>query len=644
MQKLLKDLNPAQRQAAITTKGPILMLAGAGSGKTKTLTYRIAYLLKTKTTTGEQILAVTFTNKAAEEIKSRLANLLGRDYQLPYLGTFHSIAVKILRREAHHLGYRRDFVICDQSDQISLIKVIEKHLGMDPKRLMPQTVLAMISSAKSELVTPADYTRLISSELMEAVAKIYHQYQLELKKANLFDFDDLITQTVELFSQKPEILRRYSNQFKYILIDEYQDTNYAQYQLVNMLASKHQNICVVGDDWQSIYAFRGANYQNILNFKKDYPRAKVIKLEQNYRSTQNILDAAHHVITKNLSRSQKRLWTKIKSKEKVKLVQLSSEISEAQFIIRTIEDLISQNPNLSFRDFAVLYRVNAQSRSLEEEFLKSQIPYQIVGSLRFYERKEIKDILAFLRFIAQPSDYISLARIVNLPPRGIGQKTLQKISSFRQSKDTSLLLAIRKTIDSGFLRPKIKESLSQFVQMIEELKAQSKSQTVNQLVNLTLERTGYLNYLDDQSIVSQGKIENLKELVSVAKTFDHLSLEDFLTEVSLISDIDEHLSEANSVTLMTLHNAKGLGFDTVFITGLEEGIFPHLRSFNDTAEMEEERRLMYVGMTRAKKRLFLTNTSSRLIYGLTQYNLPSRFLADIPPELVEKLVIESFNF
>ncbi|MDP4038885.1 MAG: UvrD-helicase domain-containing protein, partial [bacterium] len=643
MDRLLKDLNQAQKQAVMAGRGPILMLAGAGSGKTKTLTHRIAYLIVSKKVSPSNILAVTFTNKAAGEMRTRLSHLLGKSYVLPYLGTFHSIAVKILRREASYIGYAKDFIIYDQSDQLSLVKAVMRSLNIDEKSYQPQTFLSMISSAKSELITADRYAHLTSGTTQELAARVYENYQKELKKTNAFDFDDLIMQTVRLFSENPEILAKYRSQFTDILIDEYQDTNHAQYKLVNMLASEHKNICVVGDDWQSIYSWRGANYQNILNFEKDYPNAKVIKLEQNYRSTQNILDGAHSVITKNQNRSEKKLWTNIKPGKKIMLTEARSEVFEGQFIVETIEDQISQDPNLTFKDFAVLYRTNAQSRSLEDMFLKYQIPYQIVGGVRFYERREIKDILAFLKFIAQPSDQVSFARIINLPPRGLGKVSLEKFKNFWMGADISILEAAKNASQIGNLTPRAVKSFTEFYEMIEGLSEKSVMMKVSDFVNLVMKKTGYLDYLDDGTIVAEGRVENLKELISVAKTFDNLDLKDFLSGVSLISDIDMHSDETDAVTLMTLHSAKGLEFDTVFIAGVEEGIFPHSRSVTDAAELEEERRLMYVGMTRAKKRLFLINTTTRLIYGTTQYNPPSRFLNDIPPNLIEKKNIYEYK-
>lgn len=636
MNEIFVGLNKAQLEAVKYSNGPMLMLAGAGSGKTKTLTHRIAYLLTRKNVSANNILAVTFTNKAAKEMKTRLDRLIGRSHSLTFLGTFHSVAVKILRAEADKIGYSKNFLIYDQSDQLSLIKTVIKMLGLDEKMYQPQVIAHMISSAKNELLSPTAYAKFATNDISKTASIIYEKYQAELKKNNCFDFDDLIVKTVELFQKNPQILEKYQKKFLYILIDEYQDTNHVQYTLVNMIAQKNKNICVVGDDWQSIYSWRGANYQNILNFEKDYKKAKVIRLEQNYRSTQNILDAAHSVITKNVDRSEKKLWTQSKTGEKISIKELPNDTLESQFVVETIEDLLSEDKNLNYRDFAVLYRTNAQSRSLEDIFMRYNIPYQIVGGVRFYERKEIKDMLSYLRFIIQKNDQVSFERIVNLPPRGIGSGSLEGLKKYCQTNDTNLSKALENYADIEKISAQAKKGLSRFNEIIENLRAKLSQQKVSDFVETTMKKSGYLDYLNENSLINSDRIENLKELISVAKAFDNLSLADFLNEVSLLADIDSHSSKNNSVTLMTLHSAKGLEFDTVFIVGVEENLFPHSRSIMDNAELEEERRLMYVGMTRAKRKLFLINVTSRMIYGNTQYNSPSRFLADIPDNLVEK--------
>lgn len=636
MDELTQNLNKSQIQAVEHDKGPMLMLAGAGSGKTKTLTHRIAYLIKSKKIPVSSILAVTFTNKAAKEMKDRLLKILGKTQDITFLGTFHSVAVKILRIEAEAIGYSKNFLIYDQSDQLSLIKQIIKDFELDETKYQPQLVAHMISSAKNELISFRKYAEIAANDITKVTARVYERYQQELKRANSFDFDDLIAKTVELFQKNPQVLDKYRSKFRYIMIDEYQDTNQAQYVLINLLVNNDKNICVVGDDWQSIYSWRGANYQNILNFEKDYPQAKIIKLEQNYRSTQNILDAAHSVISKNITRSDKKLWTDSKSGEKIQIQEMPSEMLEGQFVVETIEDLLSEDKSLNYKNFAVLYRTNAQSRSLEDTFLRYQIPYQIVGGLRFYERKEIKDILAYLRFILQKNDQVSFERIVNLPPRGVGNNSLKNLLSYCKKTNTPLAQAIEQCEQIEGVSAQAKKGLLNFYEIVQGLRAGISSTKVSEFVDLTMKRSGYLEYLNDRSLINEDRIENLKELVSVAKAFDKLNLDDFLSEVSLLSDIDSHSSEQNSVTLMTLHSAKGLEFDTVFITGVEENIFPHSRSVIDNEQLEEERRLMYVGMTRAKKRLFLINATSRMIYGSTQYNSPSRFISDIPDSLIQK--------
>lgn len=638
MSKVLDDLNNEQKEAVLATEGPVLMLAGAGSGKTKTLTHRLAYLVQDKKVNPANILAVTFTNKAAGEMRRRVARLLKFDEDntqyMPFLGTFHSIANRILRREAAEIGYSSNFLIYDTGDSHSLIKTIIKKQGLDEKKITPNGVAHAISSAKNELLSPNDYKQIASTYAQEQAAEIYPIYQRELQKAGALDFDDLIMKLAVLLIENEKIREKYQNQFKYIMVDEYQDTNHAQYKLIQLLAQKHQNICVVGDDWQSIYSWRGANYENILNFEKDYPEAKVIKLERNYRSTQHILDAAGAVISRNTARSEKKLWTDAEEGEPIHIVQVRDELEEGRFIVQNIQTLISQDPRMSLHDFAVLYRTNAQSRSLEEAFLRYGLSYQIVGGVRFYERKEIKDVLAYLRFIFQPNDQVSLNRIINVPPRGLGQKSLQKFFDYCNKYEMPLLEAMAQASVIDGLTKKATDSLMKFAIEIISLQAQSKTLVISEFIELVLKRTGYQDYLDDGSISASERVENVRELLSVAKSYNNVSLEDFLTEISLISDLDNMRDTSGAVTLMTLHSAKGLEFNTVFIIGLEEGIFPHSRSFFEPSELEEERRLCYVGMTRAKQNLYLINASSRLLYGSTQHNVPSRFLAEIPAELV----------
>ncbi len=683
MHPLLAELNEPQTQAAITTEGPVLILAGAGSGKTKALTHRVAYLVAEKDVPPTNILAVTFTNKAAGEMRGRVLGLLGqnpanRSY-LPFVGTFHSICMRLLRREATEIGLASNFLIFDSGDTASAIKRVMRNLGIDDKQLTPNLIHGLISSAKNELMGPAAYAKIASGRAQAAAAKVYPAYQALLAEAGALDFDDLIFRTVDMFKNYPNILAKYQKQFAYIMVDEYQDTNHAQYQITKLLAAGHSNICVVGDDWQSIYSWRGANFQNILDFEKDYPKATVIKLEQNYRSTKRILDAAHAIITKNRTRSDKKLWTNHGDGAGIGIINVYNEIQEAETIVGRVQDLrISEKRELS--DFAVLYRTNAQSRSLEEGFLRAGLPYKIVGGTRFYERKEIKDALAYLRFVYQPDDPVSFGRIINLPARGLGDVSLQRLETWRRAQrvlikeegsakressehggvgsDTgpteetdsvrrreddspvaktervmSLLEACREADRVPGLQTKAVNALQQFALLIDGLREEAKKLLVGPLLDLVLKRSAYLAFLDDGSIQAADRIENVKELLSVAETYNELSLEGFLEEIALIADIDNYSESTNAVTLMTLHAAKGLEFPVVFIPGAEEGIFPHSRSLFDAEQMEEERRLCYVGMTRARERLYLLYANSRLLYGATNHNPPSRFLLEIPPEL-----------
>lgn len=634
MADLLTDLNPQQRQAAETLEGPVLILAGAGSGKTKTLTHRIAYLISHHGVDPAQILAVTFTNKAAGEMRERVLKLLGRSPQdrwyLPYLGTFHSICVRLLRQEHAVAGLAASFAIFDATDALSAIKQAMRTHAVDEKRFTPSLIQNLISSAKNELIGPERYAQLARGIAQEIAAKVYPTYQKLLRDCGALDFDDLIFETVRLLKDKT-LLARYQQQFRFILVDEYQDTNHAQYQITRLLAAQHHNICVVGDDWQSIYSWRGANFQNILDFEKDYPETKVIKLEQNYRSTQNILDAAHAVISKNLVRSNKELWTERGPGAAIRVEQVFNEIQEGELILRRIKELavLQKRP---LYDFAVLYRTNAQSRSLEEAFLRHNLPYKIVGGVRFYERKEIKDVLAYLRFIYQDSDLISFNRIINLPPRGLGQKTLEKLTAHQLAKSITLLDAAAAASEIVGVTPRAAQALQAFAGLVRDLQGQIDSLSLVELLEAVIERSGYLGYLNDGSIQAADRVENVRELVSVAAEYNDLGLAGFLEEIALISDIDNYSTTANAVSLMTVHSAKGLEFPVVFMPGMEEGIFPHTRSLQDPEQMEEERRLCYVGMTRAKQELHLVSATSRLLYGSTQHNLPSRFLADIPAE------------
>ncbi|GAC1373399.1 MAG: DNA helicase PcrA [Candidatus Saccharimonadales bacterium] len=635
---LLEELNEPQRVAASTTDGPVLILAGAGSGKTKALTHRLAYLVAEKHTDPTHILAVTFTNKAAGEMRGRVLTLLRQNPEsrgfLPYVGTFHSICLRLLHREAAEIGLASNFLIFDSGDSLSAVKRAMRGLGIDDKQLTPSLIHSLISSAKNELIGPSAYAKLAAGKAQAAAAQVYPAYQKLLQEAGALDFDDLIYRTVEMFKTYPDILTKYQQQFEFIMVDEYQDTNHAQYQITKLLAQGHQNICVVGDDWQSIYSWRGANFQNILDFEKDYPTATVIKLEQNYRSTKRILDAAHAVIAKNRVRSDKKLWTDRGDGVGIGVINVYNEVQEAETIIARVRELTSTEKR-QLADFAVLYRTNAQSRSLEEGFLRAGMPYKIVGGTRFYERKEIKDAIAYLRFIYQPDDSVSFGRTINLPPRGLGDVSLQRLDTWRrtQARPLSLLEACRQADLVPGLQARAVSSLQAFALLVDGLRAEVPKLAVGPLLDLAIKRSGYLSFLDDGSIQSADRIENVKELLSVAQTYNELTLEGFLEEIALIADIDNYSQDTNAVTLMTLHAAKGLEFPVVFIPGAEEGIFPHSRALFDAEQMEEERRLCYVGMTRARERLFLLYANSRLLYGATNHNPPSRFILEIPAEL-----------
>ena len=634
MSDILSTLNPEQKDAVLTTKGPVLILAGAGSGKTKALTHRIAYLVCEKQVSPFNILAVTFTNKAAKEMKTRIAALVGAKEEFPFAGTFHSICVKILRKDIELLGYKSRFLIYDEGDQMTVIKDSMKFLSIDNKQYNPRAILSSISSAKNEMVSAIDYESTAVGNFQDIVAKVYFEYDKRLKENGALDFDDLLLRTVELFGKFPEVLEKYQKQFEYILVDEYQDTNHVQYLFTKLLAKKHHNICAIGDDDQAIYSWRGANYRNILDFHKDYPEAKIIKLEQNYRSTKNILEAAHNVILKNDKRSDKELWTDNESGLPIIIYEAFNEKEEGQFIIAELGRLGRQG--YAPKDVAVLYRTNAQSRSLEEQFLKFNMPYKIVGGVRFYERKEIKDILAYLRFVYSDNDWVSFRRVVNLPPRGIGAKSLDVLENFARKGNLTVKEAIKRAEEIG-IQNKAQAALTDFSQFTEELAAVSQILGVPELIEKILRSSGYLEYLDDGTLEGEGRVENLREFISVAREFaqsdESLNLESFLEQVSLISDLDNYSEGVSAVTLMTMHSAKGLEFPIVFVVGMEEGIFPHSRSLLEQEEMEEERRLCYVAMTRARKRLYLAYASSRLLYGNITSNPPSRFIYDIPSSL-----------
>ena len=637
LEDLLTGLNPEQKRAVETTEGPLLIQAGAGSGKTKTLTHRIAYIIASKKATAYNILAVTFTNKAAKEMRGRVANLLGEQADnrsfMPFMGTFHSICVRILRQDGEHIGVPRTFVIFDEQDRQSAIKQAIKQLMIDDKSFPPRLLASLISSAKNELITPAKYASLANGPAERAVAKVYPVYEKILKDASALDFDNLIGKTVNLLEKYMPIREKWQRQFKYVMIDEYQDTNAAQYRLVKLLTGQHHNIAVVGDDWQSIYSWRGADFRNILNFEKDHSKVAIIKLEQNYRSTKHILDAAHAVITKNMQRSDKKLWTAAGNGLPVKILQVQGERAEAEAIVRRVSAAADMGSR-KYSDFAVLYRTNAQSRSIEETLVRYSIPYRIVGGVRFYDRKEIKDIVAYLRLIFQPEDRVSFERIVNIPARAIGGKSLQGFLDWQQSSKLTLAQALGQAQNCNSITPKARQGLSELGDILTSMREVMAEAPVPALIDSLIRRLEYLQFLDDGSVQGESRQENVKELISVAQEFRDVGLDGFLEEISLVSDLDGVQFDNNAITLMTLHSAKGLEFPVVFMTGMEETLFPHSRALYDQSEMEEERRLCYVGMTRAQSELYLIYANNRMLYGGMQHNPPSRFLSEIDGEFV----------
>ncbi len=637
LEDLLTGLNPEQRRAVETTEGPLLIQAGAGSGKTKTLTHRIAYLIASHKATPYNILSVTFTNKAAKEMRERVANLVGDNAAnrgfMPYMGTFHSICVRLLRQDGEHIGIPRTFVIFDESDRQTAIKRASKELHIDEKAFPARVIGGLISSAKNEMIPPSEYSSSASSPAARAAAQVYPVYEKILKEASGLDFDDLINRTVFMLQSQAEIRKKWQTQFRYIMIDEYQDTNAAQYHLVKLLTNEAKNIAVVGDDWQSIYSWRGADFRNILNFERDYKNCTIIKLEQNYRSTKHILDAAHAIITKNEQRSDKRLWTEAGNGLPVQMLQVVNERAEGEAIVRRIRNSVDAGYR-RYNHFAVLYRTNAQSRSVEEMFMHYNIPYRIVGGQRFYDRKEIKDLVAYLRLIYQPEDRVSFERIVNVPTRGIGAKSIEKFFAWQQGQGYTLLQALTEAATCGMVTGKAKKGLSELGDMISALREINEEVPPASLIDSLIRRIDYLQFLSDGTTQGESRQENVKELMSVAQSYQEMGLAGFLEEISLVSDVDQADFDGNAVTLMTLHAAKGLEFPVVFMTGMEETIFPHSRALYDQAEMEEERRLCYVGMTRAREELYMIYASSRMLYGGVQHNPPSRFLSEIDAEFV----------
>ncbi|ARA97914.1 DNA helicase PcrA [Geobacillus thermodenitrificans] len=642
-EKLLAHLNKEQQEAVKTTEGPLLIMAGAGSGKTRVLTHRIAYLMAEKHVAPWNILAITFTNKAAREMRERVQALLGGAAEDVWISTFHSMCVRILRRDIDRIGINRNFSILDPTDQLSVIKAILKEKNIDPKKFEPRTILGTISGAKNDLLTPEQFAKRASTYYEKIVSDVYQEYQQRLLRNHSLDFDDLIMTTLQLFDRVPDVLQYYQYKFQYIHIDEYQDTNRAQYTLVKKLAERFQNICAVGDADQSIYRWRGADIQNILSFERDYPNAKVILLEQNYRSTKRILQAANEVIEHNVNRKPKRLWTENPEGKPITYYEAMNEADEAQFVAGRIQEAIESGARC-YSDFAVLYRTNAQSRVIEEMLLKANIPYQIVGGLKFYDRKEIKDILAYLRVIANPDDDLSLLRIINVPKRGIGASTIDKLVRYAAEHELSLFEALGELEMIG-LSAKATGALAAFRGQLEQWTQLQEYVSVTELVEEVLDKSGYRDMLKaERTIEAQSRLENLDEFLSVTKHFenasDDKSLIAFLTDLALISDLDElngndQTEEGDAVVLMTLHAAKGLEFPVVFLIGMEEGIFPHNRSLDDEDEMEEERRLAYVGITRAEEELVLTSAQMRTLFGNIQMNPPSRFLNEIPAHLLE---------
>lgn len=691
---LLENLNPEQKRAVETTEGPLLIQAGAGSGKTMVLTHRIAHIISSHKATPFNILAVTFTNKAAKEMRERVWRLM-QNHQtqdpvkrgssidgvqgvierqasrisdtvsaeqsamtqqsaisnanelnsfqfeqvtsaiprnfMPYMGTFHSICVRLLRQDGEHIGIPRTFVIFDESDRLTAIKRASKQLGIDEKAFPARLIGGLISSAKNEMIGPSTYAGTASSPAQVAASQVYPMYEKALKDAGGLDFDDLIGKTVTMLTKYEEIRNKWQMQFKYVMIDEYQDTNTAQYKLVKLLTGPHNNIAVVGDDWQSIYSWRGADFRNILNFEKDYKDCTVIKLEQNYRSTKHILDAAHAIITKNSQRSSKELWTAVTGGQPVLITQVHGERAEGEAIVRRIRNGVDSGLR-DYKDYAVLYRTNAQSRSVEEAFIHYGIPYRIVGGQRFYDRKEIKDLMAYLRIIFQSEDRISFERIVNVPTRGIGAKSVEGFLTWQNANGLTLANALLQAGECEAITPRARKSLSELGDIIVSLRTVMEESTVSGLIDSLIRRTDYMAYLNDGTTQGESRQENVKELLSVAQEYQDLGIDGFLEEVALVSDLDNVEFGNNAVTLMTLHSAKGLEFPSVFMVGMEESIFPHSRALYDQSEMEEERRLCYVGMTRARQELTLLYATSRVLYGGVQHNPPSRFLSEIDGE------------
>ncbi len=638
---ILNDLNPEQREAAQYFDGPLLILAGAGSGKTRVLTYRVALLVQELGVDPGSILAITFTNKAAEEMRGRVHRLVGPRATGVWISTFHSACSRILRREAERLGYRRNFVIYDDDDQLRLVGRVMRDLNLDTKRYPPRMIRALIERAKNEMVDADSYLQRVEDDFTETVHAVYQAYQRQLMRNNAMDFDDLLLNTIAVLELYPEVLEHYRRRFSYINVDEYQDTNPAQYRLVRLLSEEHRNLCVVGDDDQGIYSWRGADLRNILDFERDYPDALVVRLERNYRSTRNILEAANHVVSRIAGRREKKLWTQREEGEPIRFFFAPEGGDEAAFVALEINRLMEEE-GYGHRDFAVFYRTNAQSRLFEEVLLRFGIPYKIVGGFKFYERKEVKDVIAYLKLLLNPDDAVSLRRVINEPKRGIGEATLAHLEAFARSQGISLWGAVNVAGEVPNLGNSARKKLEGFADLVRGLAGDMETLSPPELLSAVMEKSGYLEALRQQeTFEAEGRLENLNELHRALVEFHSVhpgeGLDAFLEKVSLVAEIDLYDEEEGAVTLMTLHNAKGLEFPVVFIVGMEDGVFPHLRCMDSPQSMEEERRLFYVGMTRAKDRLYLTAAATRSQYGERKYNPESRFIADIPTRCLLRL-------
>lgn len=631
---LLDGLNPVQREAAQYVDGPLLILAGAGSGKTRVLTYRVATLIE-RGVPAHKILAVTFTNKAANEMRERILKLVGPGAQSCWIGTFHAICARILRSDGDVIGLPRDFVVFDDGDQLQLVREVMAELSIDTETYKPRQILSAISHAKEELLDPTEYERQAHGGEEKTVARIYPAYQQKLWANHAVDFDDLLLETVRLLQSRPEVRDYYQARFQHILVDEYQDINRVQYELVKALAASHRNLCVVGDDDQSVYGWRGADVRFILAFEQDYPEAKVVKLEQNYRSTQTILDAAYHVVRHNRGRREKRLWTENPAGEPIVLYSADDEIDEARFVASTVEQTVD-GVDFRYGDFACLYRTNAQSRTLEDAFKRRRIPYRLVGSLRFYDRKEVKDLIAYLRLIQNPADSLSLKRALNSPPRGVGEKSMERLEAFAQERSCTLIDAMRNAREIEALTGRAKNAVVEFARVIDFLAGYRDHLNVTGLLQELIDKTNYRRVMEEENTLeSRERIANVDEMVNVTREFDEQvggKLFEFLEQMALMSDQDTLKAGADSVVLMTLHAAKGLEFPYVFLCGMEEEVFPHARARDSDSEMQEERRLCYVGITRARQRLHLTHARRRQVFGQTRFQRPSRFLREIPDE------------